>query len=125
VHPYLPLPFGPSGHGPRLMQFNDVLVAPLRLISQPHIPSSAADLPKPLAKHQGRLAKCYCRLQSPDWAWLCLLAHTDEVPRSILHMPRLLMSTDCLPESDSMSVSGALRISPNRCGAPRSAKRPG
>ena len=40
-------------------------------------------------------------------------------------MPRLLMSTDCLPESDSMSVSGALRIRPDRCGAPRSAKRPG
>jgi hypothetical protein len=40
-------------------------------------------------------------------------------------MPYLLMSTDCLPESDSMSVSGALRISLNRCGAPRSAVRPG
>ncbi len=41
------------------------------------------------------------------------------------YMLCLSMSTDCLPESDSMSVSGALRISPNRCGAPRSAKRPG
>ena len=40
-------------------------------------------------------------------------------------IPCLSMSTDCLPESDSMSVSGALRISPNRCGAPLSAKRPG
>ena len=33
MHPYLPLPFGPNGYGPRLMQLNDVLVAPLRLIS--------------------------------------------------------------------------------------------
>jgi hypothetical protein len=38
AHPYLPLLFGPSGYRPRLMQLDDVLVAPLRLISQPHIP---------------------------------------------------------------------------------------
>ena len=39
------MPFGPSGHGPRLKQLDDVLVAPLRLTDVSTDPRTPTEVP--------------------------------------------------------------------------------